>query len=191
MAKRSEHIEPQEQEEASNIGKGRPTPSRKQAQAANARPLVPNRHDKTALKARRQTERDARERARVGLLAGDERYLTPRDKGPQRRWARDYVDARFSAGEFMIPAMGVVLVMTFIPHPVFQIGSLIGIWLFVFVAVGDAWLLSNRVTKKLAEKFGGRDKVQQGTKFYVAMRALQMRVLRVPKPAVKRRQFPS
>lgn len=193
MAKRADDSQSQDaaaqDRDLSTVGKGRPTPKRKEAQAANARPLVANRHDKAALKAQRLKEREARERARVGMMSGDERYLTVRDRGPQRRFVRDYVDARFSIGEFMIPAMGVVLLMTFIPIEAFQIGSLLLIWVFVFFAVGDAILLGNRIVKRLGEKFGPEN-VQSGTRFYTAMRALQMRVLRVPKPQVKRRQFP-
>lgn len=172
-----------------SAGKGRPTRSRKEAEAARARPLVANRHDKAAMREQRLKAREDRERARAGMMSGDERYLTARDQGPQRRWVRDYVDARFSIGEFMIPAMGAVLLMTFIPIEAFQIGSLVAIWVFVFFAVGDAIILGRRVTKKLAEKFGA-DNVQSGTKFYAAMRSLQMRMLRVPKPQVKRGQYP-
>lgn len=190
MAKRADDSQSQDAEAQEGVvGKGRPTPKRKDAQAANARPLVANRHDKAALKTQRLKEREARERARVGMMSGEERYLTVRDRGPQRRFVRDYVDARFSIGEFMIPAMGVVLLMTFIPIEAFQIGSLLLIWVFVFFAVGDAILLGNRIVKRLGEKFGVEN-VQSGTRFYTAMRALQMRVLRVPKPQVKRGQFP-
>lgn len=182
-------VAPQTHEAPRSAGKGRPTPTRKEAQAAKAQPLVPNKRDKGAVKAQRATQRESREKARVGMMMGDERYLTPRDKGPQRRFVRDYVDSRFSIGEFMIPMMGLVLLMTFIPNPAFQLGSLVLIWAFVVFAVLDAWLLSRRVHRKLQEKFG-EDNVQSGTKFYTAMRALQMRVLRVPKPQVKRGQRP-
>lgn len=194
MAKRANNEQPDvasEHDDADRaVGKGRPTPSRKEAQAAKAQPLVPNKRNKAAVKASKMTARESREKARVGMMMGDERYLTARDKGPQRRYVRDYVDARFSIGEFMIPMMGLVLLMTFIPNPAFQLGSLILIWVFVFFAVVDAWLLSRRVHGKLSEKYGA-DKVQSGTKFYTAMRALQLRVLRVPKAQVKRGERPS
>ena len=194
MTKRSDTDRPGDpgaaNEEQTPAGKGRPTPRRKEAQAAKARPLVANRHDKAAVREQRLKEREARERARVGMMKGDERFLTARDRGPQRRWIRDYVDARFSIGEFMIPAMGVVLLMTFIPLEAFQIGSLVAIWIFVIFAVGDSIILGVRITKKLEEKFGTGN-VQSGTKFYAAMRSLQMRVLRVPKPQVKRGQYPN
>ncbi len=39
---------------------------------------------------------------RQALDTGDEKFLPLRDKGPQKRFARDYVDARFSLGEYLM-----------------------------------------------------------------------------------------
>ncbi|SJN13121.1 CblZ, a non-orthologous displasment for Alpha-ribazole-5'-phosphate phosphatase [Leucobacter sp. 7(1)] len=172
---------------AAQAGKGRPTPSRKQAQAANARPIVGSK-DKTLQKEQRRQQADARERARLGMMEGDERYLTVRDRGPQRRFVRDYVDARWNIGEMLIPMMLVVLVMTFIPGIV-QVISLVVIWAFVALAVLDAVFLGMRLKRILGEKFG-EDRVQPGFRWYAAMRAFQFRPLRMPKPQVKRGQRP-
>lgn len=174
-------------EESPVVGKGRPTPSRKEAQAAKAQPLVGGR-DKAAMKAQRAKQNEARERARLGMMQGDERFLGPRDKGPQRRFVRDYVDARLSIGEFLIPLMVVVLLLMFLPGPI-QVLSVMIVWGFVFLAVVDAVFLGFRLKRRLAEKFG-EDRVQPGFRWYAAMRAFQFRMLRVPKPQVKRFQFP-
>lgn len=188
MAKNSTADAGEEQQPAETpVGKGRPTPSRKEAQAAKAQPLVGSR-DKAARKAQRQKEQEARERARTGMMQGDERFLGPRDKGPQRRYTRDYVDARFSLGEWLIPAMLLVLVMTFLPAE-FQVYSLIAIWGYLAISVLDAILLGITLKRKLSEKFG-EDKVQPGFRWYAAMRAFQFRMLRMPKPQVKRFQYP-
>lgn len=170
------------------VGKGRPTPSRKQAEAANARPIVGSK-DKSVVKEQRRQQASQRERARIGMMEGDERYLGPRDRGPQRRFVRDYVDARWSIGELLIPMMLVVLVMTFIPG-IMQVISLIVIWAFVGLAIIDAVLLGVRLKRLLGQKFG-EDRVQSGYRWYAAMRAFQFRPLRVPKPQVKRGQRPS
>ncbi|WP_449283309.1 DUF3043 domain-containing protein [Leucobacter sp.] len=170
------------------VGKGRPTPSRKQAEAANARPIVGSK-DKAVVKEQRRQQATARERARLGMMEGDERYLGPRDRGPQRRYVRDYVDARWSVGELLIPMMLVVLVMTFIPG-IMQVISLIVIWAFVGLAIIDAVFLGFRLKRLLGDKFG-EDRVQPGYRWYAAMRAFQFRPLRVPKPQVKRGQRPS
>jgi hypothetical protein len=174
-------------EETPSIGKGRPTPSRKEAQAAKAQPLVGSR-DRASMKAQRAKQAEAREQARVGMMRGDERYLGPRDKGPQRRYVRDYVDARLSIGEWLIPFMVIVLLAMFLPGPI-QVVLVMVVWGFVLLAVVDAILLGFRLKNKLSEKFGA-DRVQPGFRWYAAMRAFQFRMLRMPKPQVKRFQFP-
>lgn len=170
-------------------GKGAPTPSRREQEAARKRPLVPT-DRKEAARAARQRQAEAREKARVGMAAGDDRYLTARDRGPQRRYVRDYVDARFSIGEFLIPVMLLVIVLTFLPSPLLQAYGLFALWGFFLIAVIDCIVLGFLVRKRIAAKFG-ESKVERGLRWYGAMRALQLRVMRLPKPRVKRGQFPS
>ncbi|GAA3744489.1 hypothetical protein GCM10022239_19970 [Leifsonia bigeumensis] len=170
-------------------GKGRPTPTRKEREAANLRPLVSN-DRKAAAKASRAKMAEAREKARVGMAAGEEKYLPVRDKGPQRRWIRDYVDARFSVGEVLIPVMFIVIILTFINDERVQLIGIAGLWLFFLVAVIDGIILGFIVNRRLAAKFGD-DKLQRGNRWYAAMRAMQLRVMRLPKPQVRRGQYPS
>ena len=131
---------------------------------------------------------EARERARMGMMQGDERFLGPRDKGPQRRFVRDYVDARFSLGEFLIPAMLVVLLMTFLPAQ-YQMYSLITIWAYLGISVLDAVLLGITLKRKLTAKFGAQN-LQPGYRWYAAMRTFTMRRMRLPKPQVRRGERP-
>ncbi len=168
-------------------GKGRPTPSRREREAARKRPLVPN-DRKEAAKAARAKMNEARDRARVGMANGEERYLPTRDKGQQKKFVRDYVDARWSIGEFMIPVMFAVIIATFIPTV--DVYAVLALWLFFLVAVLDASILGFIVKRRLAEKFGA-SKVEKGVRWYAAMRSLQLRVLRLPKPQVGRGQFPA
>ena len=170
-------------------GKGAPTPSRREQEAARKRPLVPT-DRKEAARMVRQRQAEARDKARVGMAAGDDRYLTARDRGPQRRYVRDYVDARFSIGEFLIPIMLLVIVLTFLPSPLLQAYGLFALWGFFLIAVIDCIVLGFLVRKRIAAKFGA-SKVERGLRWYAAMRALQLRVMRLPKPQVKRGQFPS
>jgi hypothetical protein len=170
-------------------GKNAPTPSRRQQEAARKRPLVPNDRKEAARQARQKTQ-EAREKARVGMANGDERYLTQRDRGPQRRYVRDYVDARFSIGEFLIPVMLVVIVLSFLPWAFLQVWALFALWGFFLIAVIDCIILGFLVTRRIGDKFG-KSKVERGLRWYAAMRALQLRVMRLPKPQVKRGQYPS
>ncbi|HEY9498082.1 MAG TPA: DUF3043 domain-containing protein [Terrimesophilobacter sp.] len=170
-------------------GKGRPTPTRKEREAANLRPLVGT-DRRAASKESRAKMAEAREKARIGMAAGEEKFLPVRDKGPQRRFIRDYVDARFSVGEILIPVMFLVIILTFVNNEWAQLIGILGLWAFFLVAVVDAVVLGLLVNRKLAAKYGA-DKVQSGNRWYAAMRGMQLRMMRLPKPQVKRGQFPS
>lgn len=169
-------------------GKGHATPTRKEREAARKRPLVPEDRKEAARQAKAQNA-SAREKARLGMAAGDDRYLTARDKGPQRRFVRDYVDARFNVGEIMIPVMLLVIVLTFLPQRELQVYGIIALWAFFIVAIIDCIVLGFLVRRKLGAKFGA-SKIERGVRWYAAMRALQLRVIRLPKPQVKRGQYP-
>jgi hypothetical protein len=169
-------------------GKGHATPTRRERELANKRPLVPTDRKEAARTARAKAN-EAREKARVGMANGDERYLPTRDKGEQRKFVRDWVDARWSVGEFLIPIMFLVIVLTFIPDAFVQTYGIFALWGFFLIAVIDVVILGFILNRKLAAKFGA-DRVQKGFRWYAAMRALQLRPLRLPKPQVKRGAYP-
>lgn len=169
-------------------GKGRATPTRAEREAARKRPLVPDTKEaKARARADLQTQR---EKARVGMAAGDPKYLPARDQGPQRRFVRDYVDAAWHLGEFVMPAMVVVILATFVPVREVQYYSFVVLWIFIFFVIGDMILTSLFVKRAVKAKFGA-DKMEKGLGWYAAMRTVQMRFLRLPKPQVKRGQRPS
>ncbi len=165
-------------------GKGRPTPSRKEREAANRRPLVGDR-TKEGRKAAAAAASAKRNEARLGLLSGEERYLGPRDRGPQKRFARDFVDSRYTVGELVLPIVVLSLIFTTINNYALQIGVLVVMWTLFLGIFVNAWWLSRKVNKALAEKYGA-NKVERGLTMYVAMRSIQMRPMRLPKPQVKR-----
>jgi hypothetical protein len=167
-----------------NNKKGRPTPDRKTQQQARKKPLVGDR-SKESRDAQRQKLKEERAKAREGMMAGDEKYLTLRDRGPQRRFVRDLVDARFTAGELVLPSLFIVVLATFVDSYIVQLVTLFAMWgLFGIVAI-DAWFVSRMVKKRCAKKFGA-DKLEGGLAWYGAMRSIQMRALRIPKPQVAR-----
>ncbi len=126
-----------------------------------------------------------RERARLGLANGEEKFLPLRDKGPQKKWVRDYVDARWNFGEFLIPIMFAVIIATFLPSLEAQFIAIVALWAFFLITIIDALVVGAGVRKGLRAKYG-EDKVEDGVRWYAAMRALQMRGLRLPKAQVKR-----
>lgn len=169
-----------------NGGKGRPTPKRKEREASNKRPLVPN-DRKLAREQERARVRAERERSRVGMLAGDERYLLARDRGPQRKFVREYVDARFSIGELMIPVMVAVLLLSFIPS--IYGWTLLILWGFFGLLILDSVVLGTTVNRRIKSRFGAGNQ-ERGLRWYAIMRAMQMRRMRIPKPQNARGEYP-
>jgi hypothetical protein len=168
--------------------KGRPTPTRKEREAARKQPLVPSDRRLAARQSREQLA-SQRDRARIGQARGEEKYLTVRDRGPQKRFVRDFVDARFSLGEVLLPILVLVILTYFLPAAYSSI-ALIGVWVILLVVVADGIYLGMKVTSGLATKFGGKDKVERGVRWYAFMRAIQLRPMRLPKPQVKRGEYP-
>ena len=157
--------------------------------AARKRPLVPE--DRKASKAaERAAVQEQRLKMRQAMDTGDEKFLPLRDKGPQKRFARDYVDARFSLGEYlMFGALIFVVVSLLVPASSEQmIYVLGGFWVMFLAVFVDVFILSRKLRKRLTEKFG---EVERGTVWYGSMRSLQFRRLRLPKPLVKRGEYPA
>ena len=169
--------------------KNRPTPSRREQEAARKRPLVPT-DRKAAAGQSRDANRVTRAKQRAAMLSGDESALPPRDKGPVKRYIRDAVDARWNVGEFMLPVMIVVLALTFAPALLPSIASWTTLLVFALVyglvAAGalDAFLMWRRTKAKIVAKFG--DAPPRGSAMYAVMRAFQMRRSRLPRPQVAR-----
>lgn len=164
-------------------GKGRPTPSRKEAEAAaRARAKVPRTRKEQAAAARlARSENSAKVRA--GMKAGDERYLLPRDKGPVRRFVRDFVDSRFSFIDVIIPVLLVTMVLSYSGNPqLASVGSTV-LMLTVLLVIVDMVMLRFRVRRELTRRFPGES--TSGTTWYAISRAMQMKFMRMPKAQVK------
>lgn len=168
--------------------KGRPTPKRSEAEASRRTKVTVPKDRKEAAKQSRERMRSEREKQRTALLAGDERYLPARDKGPVRRFARDYVDSRWSLAEFFLPYAVVVLVLSIVRVPVLQLLSTLLFLAFFVLVVLDFVRLGLGLRKALAARFPNDN--TRGAVAYALMRVLQMRRLRLPKPQVKRGERP-
>ncbi|WP_329092754.1 MULTISPECIES: DUF3043 domain-containing protein [unclassified Streptosporangium] len=169
-------------------GKGRPTPKRRDAEGRRRQPVNAPQNRKEAYKNLRERQASERVKAREGMLRGDERYFPARDKGPARKFARDWVDSRRLASQYFLPFSLLILLLTWIPFPadvrgyVYVAVITVG-WplMMVGVLLTSIWV-SWKVKKLTAEKFPNEN--LKGVGFYAAMRALQIRKLRFPPPAV-------
>ncbi|MEU3618343.1 DUF3043 domain-containing protein [Streptomyces sp. NPDC006872] len=164
--------------------KGRPTPKRSEAQTQRRSAANTTTSRKDAAKRQREERRAQMDRQRQALAGGDERYLPARDKGPVRKFARDFIDSRFNVAEFFLPMAVIILVLSMVRVGSLQTIALL-LWLVVIVLIVlDSFVTSFRLRKQLAERFEGQNR--RGAVAYALMRSLQMRRLRLPKPQIKR-----
>ncbi|HEX4057036.1 MAG TPA: DUF3043 domain-containing protein [Galbitalea sp.] len=171
------------------VAKGHATPSRREREAARKRPLVGAKTPE-AIALSKEQQRAQRERARIGAANGEEKYLPIRDRGPQKRFIRDYVDARWSFSELFLPVLGLVLVVQLI-YPSEQLDLYLQYVMYGFLVLVliDLIILNFRLRRALATKFGVGKVDRLG--IYPFMRAIYFRPIRAPKPQVKRGQTPS
>lgn len=169
--------------------KGTPTPKRKDQVAARRQPLV-QADRKAARRAQRQALAEERAKTRRAMETGDERHMPVRDRGPQKRFVREYVDARYGIGEWLLILMVVFLFVSLLMGD--QIMATLGLALYglILAVIFEAFWVGRRAKKLVAQKFG-EDRMERGIGFYAAMRGMQLRRLRLPKPMNARGEFPS
>ncbi|CAA9382696.1 MAG: CblZ, a non-orthologous displasment for Alpha-ribazole-5'-phosphate phosphatase [uncultured Nocardioides sp.] len=159
--------------------KGRPTPTRKEAEAAaRARAKVP-RTRKEQMAAQRAARGESSARMREAMKTGDERYLPPRDRGPVRRFIRDFVDSRLTLIELMVPILIISMVLGYSGNATAARASNTLLLATLVMIVIDALLLRSRLRRELARRFP--DESRKGTTLYAVMRSMQMRFMRLPK----------
>ncbi|HRW19048.1 MAG TPA: DUF3043 domain-containing protein [Dermatophilaceae bacterium] len=172
--------------------KNRPTPKRRDQEAARRQPLVVT-DRKAARVAEREQRRAAYAQSREAMIIGDESRMPARDRGPVRRFIRDSVDARFSIGEILLPAMLVALILSMIGTSAQVLWAFTAVFVIVYgllgAAIFDAWLMWRRIKARLVAKFGA-DQIPSGSMMYAVMRAFQVRRTRLPRPQVKRGEHP-
>jgi Protein of unknown function (DUF3043) len=164
-------------------GKGRPTPTRKEAEAAaKARAKVPRTRKEQAA-AQRLARSQNSSKMREAMKTGEERHLPARDRGPVKRFIRDYVDSRFSFVELMIPVLLVTTVMAWSGSAsVASYGNAILFGMLLLIVV-DMLRLRFKLRREITTRFPEAD--TKGTTYYAVMRSLQMKFMRMPKAKVK------
>lgn len=170
--------------------KNRPTPKRRDQEAARRQPLVVA-DRKQAKKVDRAKRNEQLSRTRQAMLTGDEAGLPARDKGPVRRYIRDFVDARRNLAEFMLPVMLVVLALSFLRTSTVLFFVTILTYGVLLTAILDTVWMWRRLRRRLVEKFGAEAAGAKGNAMYAAMRAFQLRRSRMPRALVKRGEYPA
>jgi hypothetical protein len=164
-------------------GKGRPTPTRKEAEAAaKARAKTP-RTRKELARAQREARAESSQRTRAAMKSGDERYFLPRDKGPVRRFCRDFVDCRFTFLDILFPLLIVSMIFGYTGVQSLMNLSTVLLFVTLLMLFVEIFRMRFRLRRELAARFPGES--TKGTTYYAVSRALNPRFLRMPKPQVK------
>jgi hypothetical protein len=181
-------------------GKGRPTPKRSEAEANRYRSLTgsttsgrgprptatPGRKLTPEEKEKARTAaRSDRTRQMQAMRRGEEWALQPRDRGPVKKLARDYVDGHRRPSEFYMYAL-IVLVVSLVAgksHKALNADLEYLLLAIIAVIIVDAILLRRSISKLVAERLPGES--TRGITFYAIMRALQLRRFRNPAPRIK------
>ena len=164
--------------------KGRPTPKRKEVEEQRVfRRLAPA-ATKEEKKLQKRQARLARAAQRDAYMRGEEGALPLRDRGPVKRFVRDYVDARRSVGEYFLPVIVAVLFMTVVPVIEIQLAAIVLMYSVLVFSLLDGYFLSRRIKREVASRFPGES--LKGVGMYGWLRSTQIRKLRAPQPKVKR-----
>jgi Protein of unknown function (DUF3043) len=177
-------------------GKGRPTPKRSEAEANRYRSVTGSttsgrNRSSTAAPSRKLTPeekskvRSERNKQIQAMRRGEEWALQPRDRGPMKKLARDYVDAHRRPSEFYMYAL-IVLVIALVAgkaHKALNSDLQFLLLAIIVVIIVDAMLLRRSISRLAKERLPGES--TRGITFYAIMRALQLRRFRNPAPRVK------
>jgi len=164
--------------------KGRPTPKRSEAERGRRQPITGSRaapaprtpEDKTKAKAERSRKYEAMRR-------GEAWALNPRDRGPVRALARDYVDSKRRVSEYYMYILLILVVAVFSRNKAIQTYISPMILVLVFIIIIDAQLIRRSLRKLVAERLPGES--TRGLTMYAVFRALQIRRFRMPAPRVQ------
>ncbi|GGM54030.1 hypothetical protein GCM10012275_26430 [Longimycelium tulufanense] len=169
-------------------GKGRPTPKRRDAEGRRRGPVPPPPRSQREAYRRMRGNKEERRRAaaerRERMMAGDERYLLPRDRGPVKAYVRDLVDSRRNLMGMFMPLAIVVFLALFTPSPLIQQYASLIVMFMLLAMIVEAVVLGIYVTKRVRAKFPDARERGFTLGWYAFTRATQIRRLRVPKPRV-------
>jgi hypothetical protein len=155
--------------------KDRPTPSRKEAEAARRQRVNRTLSPKEARRLSSQQNRAQRMRA-----------VNAREAAPEKALMRDFVDARFSLGEFLLPSLVVILALSFLTavYPTVSAITTVLMYVFILAVLLDSYIMWRGFKRVLAERLP--DAPTRGLMMYGVNRSIQIRRFRMPSPRLKR-----
>jgi hypothetical protein len=116
------------------------------------------------------------------MKRGEAWALNPRDRGPARALARDYIDSKRRISEYYMYVLVILLAAVFLRNSEAQAIISPLVLALVVIIVIDALLIRRSLGRLVAERLPGEP--TRGLTMYAVMRALQIRRFRVPAPRV-------
>ena len=169
---------------AAQAAKGRPTPKRSVAERNRRQPITGSRPQAAPRtpedKAKARTERARKYEA---MKQGESWALNPRDRGPVRALARDYIDSKRRISEFYMYILVLLLAAVFLHNKTEQEYISPLVLVLVVIILVDAQLIRRSLVKLVAQRLPGES--TRGLTMYAVMRALQIRRFRMPAPRVQ------
>ena len=164
--------------------KGRPTPKRSVAERNRRQPITGSR-PQTAPRTPEDKARARTDRARKyeAMKQGESWALNPRDRGPVRALARDYIDSKRRISEFYMYILVLLLAAVFLHNKTEQEYISPLVLVLVVIILIDAQLIRRSLVKLVAQRLPGES--TRGLTMYAVMRALQIRRFRMPAPRVQ------
>jgi hypothetical protein len=117
------------------------------------------------------------------MQRGEQWAMPPRDRGPVKALARDYVDSRRRLSEFYMYGLLVLLALLFVRSTAVQSIVPVVVVVAVLIMLVEGIFIGRQVRALAEKRLPGES--TQGVRLYAAMRALQIRQLRMPKPRIK------
>src|SRR5271169_3508210 len=164
--------------------KGRPTPKRSEAERNRRQPITGSRAPATPRtpedKAKARGERGRKYEA---MKRGESWALNPRDRGPAKALARDYIDSKRRISEYYMYILVVLLAAVFLRNKTEQEYISPLVLVLVVIILVDAQVIRRSLRKLVGERLPGES--TRGLTMYAVMRALQIRRFRMPAPRVR------
>ncbi len=166
--------------------KGRPTPKRSEAERNRRQPISGSRDPAPATPRTPEEKTRARgDRARKyeAMKQGESWALNPRDRGPAKALARDYIDSKRRISEYYMYILVVLLAAVFLRNKTEQQYISPLVLVLVVIILIDAQVIRRSLRKLVGERLPGES--TRGLTMYAVMRALQIRRFRMPAPRVR------
>lgn len=158
--------------------KNRPTPTRKEAEAAARERARLGKDRKALAKRQRELRLESSRKVREGMKTGEERLLPARDRGPVKRFIRDFVDTRLGFAELLAPVLLLILLLSAFGESGRVLANSLWVTTILLLVLDVLWLRF-RVRRAVRARFP--ENGLKGVTLYAVMRSINMRFLRMPK----------